>query len=132
MLDWKSKGDSMDKSEATKRLDAIEREAKELRAIIERGDVEKYDCKKLYVAEIFGDVYLLFGKTKGDLVCRDGEEEAFYWLSFENHPSQQTWSSNGTTAKEALAIAKREGILYSFTNHKDGMAFFAKRYAALT
>jgi 23S rRNA G2069 N7-methylase RlmK/C1962 C5-methylase RlmI len=57
MLDWKSKGDSMDKSEATKRLDAI--------------------------------------------------------------------------AKEALAIAKREGILYSFTNHKAGIAFFAEKYAEL-
>jgi hypothetical protein len=121
----------MDKSEATKRLDAIKHEAKELRAIIERGDVEEYDYEKLYVAEIFGDVYLLFGKTKGDVLCRDGEEEVFCWLSFENHPSQQVWSSSGTTAKEALAIAKRKGILYSFTNHKEGMAFFAKKYAEL-
>jgi len=32
-------------------------------------------------------------------------------------------------AKEALAIAKREGILYSFTNHKAGIAFFAEKYA---
>lgn len=131
MLDWKSKGDSMDKSEATKRLDAIEREAKELLAIIESGDGEKYDCKKLYVAIIRGKVYLLFGKTEGCFVSSDGSEAVFFWASFEGYPSQQIWNHEGTTARGALATAVRDGTLYSFTNHKAGIAFFAAKYAEL-
>ena len=121
----------MDKSEATKRLDAIESEAKELRAIIERGDVEKYDRKKLYVAIIYGKVYLLFGNAESPLGSCDGNEDVFCWASFEGTPSQQRWNYKGTTAREALAIAAREGTLYSFTKHKEGIAFFAEKYAEL-
>jgi hypothetical protein len=112
------------------RLDAIEKEAAELRKIIERGDSEEYDHEKLYVAEIHGCVYLLFGATSGVGIVEQCDEKVFCWASFETNPSQQIWAQP-KTAEDALKEARICGTVYTFSDHKEGMAFFAKRYAEL-
>jgi hypothetical protein len=109
----------MDKTEAIKRLDALDEEAKKLRKIIEGKNELVYDGTKMYVVIIENIPYILVGQR-----C----ENYYRWHSFEAiWLTEQGWASNHKTGQAALDYAKKYGI-HVFTDGKEGMKFFYEQY----
>lgn len=111
----------MNKSDALKRLDAIETEAKELRKIID-GKIE-YKEDKLYVGVMSGQYlgnggYILVG-TKGSF--------AFY--CFRESPTQQHWSSGHTSGQSCIDnFVANGGTVHEFDDVREGFKFFLENY----
>jgi hypothetical protein len=109
----------MDKTEAIKRLDALDEEAKKLREIIEQGDRLEYDGHKMYVVIIDGRPYLLAGQSSSGYAR---------WHSFDKSwLTEQGWTMSHKTGQEALDYVKEYDI-HVFTNGKEGVKFFYEQY----
>jgi hypothetical protein len=111
----------MDKKEALSRLYSLEREASELRKIIEKPDDTKvFDTSMLYVAVVNRKPYLLAGV-----------DNKFSWWGFEQASYESPTHNrlcDRSTAQEALDRIAIDGTLYSFSNPREGIAFFCDEY----
>jgi hypothetical protein len=113
----------MDKKGAIERLDAVEKEAEELRKIIERSDKIKYDDRKMYVAVQRRYVYLL---------CGFDMSRYFRWHSFEKHIPEQGATCPSESGQEAINyMIASDGDIRVFSDPKEGMTFFYKKYLEL-
>lgn len=110
----------MDKTDAMKRLDAIEREAEELRKIIEKPEGFIFDDHKLYVAIIDEEPYLL---------TQNVDTEECEWHSFDgSHPIGTTWAGEHVSGQAALDYVETSGEIHEFSSAREGLEFFMKHY----
>ena len=104
------KGDTMDKLQAIKRLDAIEAEAKELRKVIEGKVV--YNTKKIYVGIWLGRPFILQGVA----------DENNHFFSLE---SSCCFHDRTTTGQSAIdSMEKDGGTIHEFTDTRTALQFF--------
>lgn len=111
----------MDKTSATARLDAIEREAKELRKIIESPEKLVYDQRKLYVGiDQTGCVGLLTARPNG----RD-----WRFHSFEPyHAAMVGWGDSDSSAEACIdGFIKNGGTVKEF-KPLEGLKYFISHY----
>jgi hypothetical protein len=107
----------IDKAEAKKRLDAIEKEARELREIIEKGDRIEYDGEKMYIWVTGGDAYILHG------IMHD-----YAWIAFcDNAPAECLANGTYTSAQSTLDSAN-DGKVHVFTDTRKAFEFFLENY----
>lgn len=106
----------MDKQAAMKRLDAIEREAKELRAIIDRPQL-RYDKTKLYVGVKDGEPYIMVGYNS---------EPYFRFHTFGGlGKTQNGWCEPKKTGQECLDCHQNKGFeIREFTDTKEALEYF--------
>ena len=105
----------MDKDKAMERLDAIEKEAKELRKIIDGKKIE-YSMKKLYVGIKDGRPYILAG-TNDDYY-------RFHCFNGPN-PSEQGWGFPQKTGQDCLDYHLKCGFdIYVFDDTQKALQFF--------
>lgn len=113
----------MNKSDALKRLDAIETEAAALRKIID-GKIE-YKKDKLYVG-------VLTGKFCGNspYILAGGEfDEYFRFHYFGERPTEQGWAPKTKTAQECIdCFISSGGTVHEFGNVREGFEFFLANY----
>jgi hypothetical protein len=113
----------MDKKGAIERLDAIEKEAEELRKIIKRSDKIEYDEMKMYVAVYHSYAYML---------CGSRNEGYFRWHTFKNYPTEEGKTRAAKTGQEAINdMIYSEGDVHTFSDPKEGMKFFYEKYLEL-
>ena len=104
----------MDK--AMERLDAIEKEARELRKIID-GETIEYSMRKLYVGIKYGQPYILAG------LSTDGYYR-FHTFTGLN-PSEEAWSFAKKTGQECIDYHLKDGFdIHVFDNTKEALQFF--------
>ena len=100
----------MDKSEAMKRLDAIEAEAKALRVIISQPDHPQYEHGNLYGAIKYGVKYLMVysGTT-------------YSFASFNSVPER--WSDHIEAQDSIDNMIENGGEIFVFNNKEDAFQF---------
>jgi hypothetical protein len=111
----KHKETTMDKDKAMKRLDAIEKEAKELRKIID-GKLE-YDSHRLYVGIYEENPYIMTGSA-----C----DECFKFFTLgQDLLSEQCYASSKTSGQECLDYHIEAGFdIHVFDDTKKALQFF--------
>jgi len=100
----------MNKSEAMKRLDAIEAEAKALRELISKPDKIEYDLDKLYCAIRKGIRYLM--------VYSGG---TYSFDSFDAVPDR--WNDHSEPQESIDSMIKDGGEVFVFTDKDDAFNF---------
>lgn len=106
----------MDKDKAMERLDAIEKEAKELRKIIDGKRIE-YGMGKLYVGVKDGEPYILTGSNTE-------KHYRFHTLAGLT-PSEQAWSCSQKTGQDCIDYHLADGFdIYVFDDTKKALQFF--------
>jgi hypothetical protein len=111
------KGESMDKQEAIKRLDALEGEAKKLREIIERGDELIYDKRKIYVGVKDGQPYIMAGR---------GYAQYFRFHAFSgNYRTEQGWDNPKSSGQGCLDYHRECGFdIRAFDDTREAFEYF--------
>ena len=112
----KHKETTVDKDKAMERLDAIEKEAKELRKIIDGKKIE-YSMKKLYVGIKDGQPYILAG---------DSSNQYYRFHTFSGcSPTEEGWYFPQKTGQECIDYHLKDGFdIHVFDNTKEALQFF--------
>lgn len=106
---------TMDKQAVMKRLDAIEREAQELRAIIEKPLV--YDDTKIYIGVKDGEPHIMVGNIAHNYY-------RFHCFA-RQYKSEHGWSSPKNTGQECLDYHLNAGFeIREFDNTKEAFEYF--------
>lgn len=113
------KGKYMDKAEATKKLNMLNKEMEALREIIEREDKLVYDDRKMYVAVMYNNPYILAGYDGG---------KHFRWHSYRGLITETAWTWDVATGQEAIDEGQKSGKVYVFTDAREGFKFFLEHY----
>jgi hypothetical protein len=108
----------MDKQEAIKRLDALDNEAKELRKIIEQGDMV-YDEGKIYIGIMCDEPYVMTGRYPLP-------GSAFCFQSFDRGKKELIrWDSEKATGQECLDQHLSDGFdIHAFDSTREAFQFF--------
>ena len=106
----------MDKDKAMDRLDAIEKEARELRKIIDVKEIE-YSMHKLYVGIKDGQPYILAG---------DRSNQYYRFHTFAAYaPTEHAWSNTKKTGQECIDYHIKSGFdIHVFDNTRKALQFF--------
>lgn len=108
----------MDKNEAMKRLEAIEKEAAELKKLTESPDRLVYDKTKIYVSV----------SSNGAPALLVGRDSAYAFHTF-NGGTEWSHSPNCDTAQ--IAIDEEAGedtnMIYVFSDRKEALQFFLSK-----
>lgn len=108
-------GGAMNKDEAMKRLEAIEKETAELKKIIGASDRLVYNGDKIYIAYGVKGPYILLGR----------QERYFF---YELMDTEYVFDTAVKTGQEAINIMYKEGFsIEEFTNRKEALEFFLSK-----
>lgn len=112
-------GGNMNKTEAMKRLDAIEAEAKALRELIDKPDKIVYNCNKRYCLKFIGGDGTVY---KDMLICVDGVY--YLWHSITSEAEM----FNGvkySSAQEAInAVVNKDSVtIHVFDESRQALEF---------
>lgn len=115
----KSQETTMDKANAMARLDAIEREASELRKIIEGKTGLVYDESKIYVGLLDDQPYVMSGRS-----CNPNA--GFVFQSFSgDRPALKIYSYPRETGQACLDYHINAGFeIRAFSDTKEALQFF--------
>ena len=107
--------DVADKEKAIARLDAIEKEAAELRKIIEKP-VLAYDSSKVYIGVNNGKPYIMAGYEGAGY---------FRFHAYERYSTEQGYDNPQKTGQECLDYHKKEGFdIREFSNAENALEYF--------
>ena len=104
------KGDTMDKSQAIKRLYAIEAEAKELRKVIE-GKIT-FDKNKIYVAIWRNEPHILVGSNASE-----------YYRFHDLTNTIRGIDSSMSNGQDVIDSASEQGTIHEFTDTRTALQF---------
>lgn len=103
----------MNKDEALRRLDAIEKEQAELRKIIEKGDTLVFRRDKIYVALYDGKPWMMLGEANAGF--------CFYQLI----DTESSYAMSKKSGQECLLYHTNAGFdIHVFDATTDALAFF--------